>query len=246
MNGEVKWNVSVPDCVIEADVPWELLKRAGYVEAGAVSAQFWRPSRALECAVEQVEKLLGGLSRRAIDLGSGTGRDAVFLAMRGWRVTAVDKQDLFLQRTLTFADRALCSTPGQPFAERHRLRPGELQDRVTVRQADLRQQFLLSGDLHVQLGNVDLVNLARFMNRPLLALISERVHVGACVVLHHFVTGATSRTGKAFRKDGQTLAWGELGQSWFAPPTWRVLIEQHDVNVDGVRPMVIFAAQKIA
>ena len=30
---------------------------------------------------------------RALDIGCGSGRDAVYLAERGWRVTAVDSVD---------------------------------------------------------------------------------------------------------------------------------------------------------
>ena len=53
-----------------------------YLEKGLVwSAE---PNRFL---VEEVADLAPG---RALDLGAGEGRNAIWLAERGWRVTAVD------------------------------------------------------------------------------------------------------------------------------------------------------------
>jgi SAM-dependent methyltransferase len=46
---------------------------------------------------ESWERLLGGtdppVPGRALDVGCGSGRDAVYLAQRGWRVTAVESVD---------------------------------------------------------------------------------------------------------------------------------------------------------
>ena len=45
------------------------------------------------------QPLVNGLTPgRALDVGSGTGRDAVHLAGRGWRVTAVDQDERALAR----------------------------------------------------------------------------------------------------------------------------------------------------
>jgi SAM-dependent methyltransferase len=43
---------------------------------------------------------------RALDLGAGDGRNAVWLASRGWRVTAVDFSRVGLDRARALADRA--------------------------------------------------------------------------------------------------------------------------------------------
>jgi SAM-dependent methyltransferase len=50
--------------------------------------------------VEEVEDLRPG---RALDLGCGEGRNAVWLAQRGWRVTAVDFSEIALARARRLA-----------------------------------------------------------------------------------------------------------------------------------------------
>jgi cyclopropane fatty-acyl-phospholipid synthase-like methyltransferase len=43
---------------------------------------------------------------RALDLGAGEGRNAIWLAQRGWRVTAVDFSDVALARAQALAQEA--------------------------------------------------------------------------------------------------------------------------------------------
>ena len=51
--------------------------------------------------VEEVSNLPPG---RALDLGAGEGRNAIWLAERGWRVTAVDFSDIALQKARRLAE----------------------------------------------------------------------------------------------------------------------------------------------
>lgn len=48
----------------------------------------------------------------ALDLGAGEGRNCVWLAERGWQVTAVDISDVALQRAQAIADRRLSPASG--------------------------------------------------------------------------------------------------------------------------------------
>ncbi|CAN5461882.1 hypothetical protein BH11ARM2_BH11ARM2_17980 [soil metagenome] len=59
----------------------------------------WRPNPVL---VEIAETLKPG---HAVDLGCGSGRDAVWLAMQGWRVTAIDHLPDALTRAKDLAQR---------------------------------------------------------------------------------------------------------------------------------------------
>jgi SAM-dependent methyltransferase len=58
----------------------------------------------------------------ALDVGSGEGADAIWLAARGWRVTGVDISPVALERAAARAARA----------------GAEIADRITWRQADIR------------------------------------------------------------------------------------------------------------
>src|SRR4051812_32157451 len=71
---------------------------ARYAEA----ARVWsgRPNGAL---VAEVEELTPG---RALDVGCGEGADAVWLALRGWDVTALDVSTVALDRARTAAEAA--------------------------------------------------------------------------------------------------------------------------------------------
>jgi SAM-dependent methyltransferase len=53
--------------------------------------------------VNEVDELVAG---RALDVGCGEGADAVWLANRGWQVTALDVSELALRRASDAADRA--------------------------------------------------------------------------------------------------------------------------------------------
>jgi SAM-dependent methyltransferase len=105
----------------------------------------------------------------ALDVGSGEGADAIWLAAQGWTVTAVDISAVALQRAAGHAAA----------------RGAEIADRISWQQADL-----LSTDSALQ--HYDLVS-AQFMYLPeaeLLALhrrLAEAVRPGGTllIVLHH-------------------------------------------------------------
>ena len=67
-----------------------------YADAGLV----WSAD-ANRFLVEEVSNLPPG---RALDLGAGEGRNAIWLAERGWRVTAVDFSDIALQKARRLAE----------------------------------------------------------------------------------------------------------------------------------------------
>nr|WP_205315760.1 class I SAM-dependent methyltransferase [Nonomuraea lactucae] len=80
---------------------------------------------------------------RALDVGSGEGADAIWLAERGWRVTAVDISSTALERAAVQAAAA----------------GAEVSGRITWTQADLRDQPPAE-------GAYDLVS-SQFMHLPI-------------------------------------------------------------------------------
>jgi SAM-dependent methyltransferase len=53
-----------------------------------------------------VAEVAGLEAGRALDVGCGEGADAIWLAQRGWRVTAIDVSDVAIQRARTASDSA--------------------------------------------------------------------------------------------------------------------------------------------
>jgi len=105
-------------------------------------AQIWsgNPNAAL------VREAAGLAPGTALDLGSGEGADAVWLASRGWRVTAVDVSDTAIERARGHADAAAVA------------------ERIEWQQVDLGVGF--------PAGEFDLVS-AFFLHVPALASILE-------------------------------------------------------------------------
>ncbi|MFE0593922.1 FAD-dependent oxidoreductase [Micromonospora echinospora] len=104
---------------------------------------------------------------RALDVGCGEGADAVWLARRGWRVTAVDIAPTAVERAAAHAADA------------------GVADRVTARQADVRVEA-------PEPGGYDLVS-AQFMHLPsgqwrdLVGRLADAVAPGGTLLLvgHH-------------------------------------------------------------
>jgi len=104
---------------------------------------------------------LPGLQRgRALDVASGDGRHALYLARRGWRVDAVDFAHPGLTRLLAVARR----------------------DGLTVNalQADL-EQFPLPRDRY------DLVVNVRYLQRSLFGALKAAVRAGGLVLFETFI-----------------------------------------------------------
>lgn len=103
----------------------------------------------------------------ALDVGSGEGADAIWLAGRGWSVTAVDLSGVALERGAANAARV-----GQPVAERIHWQHADL----TVWQPDV-----------YDLVSAQYLHLPPVQRDPLFARLAEAVQPGGhlLVVGHH-------------------------------------------------------------
>ena len=132
---------------------------------------------------------------RALDLGCGAGRHALWLAERGWRVVAVDGSEVGVGLMLGEADRSGC------------------RERIEAHVADLETEppMFVIGE-----GRFDLIVDCFFLHRPLFPAIRAGVSPGGRFL------AALHLPAAANRGHGYLLAPGELGRTvgtW----GWRVI-----------------------
>lgn len=168
--------------------------------------RLWRPNAWLErVAVE----LMPGV---ALDLGCGGGREAVYLAAFGWRVTAIDQ---------------LAETPERCDALARRYLGPDAAARISSRCADLEAAGAFEA-LRAECGPADLVVMCRYLNRPLLARAGDLLRAGGSVVVDAFTTLHRARHGRP-AGEGRAVEPGEL-------PTildGRLIVIQYDEGWHG-------------
>jgi tellurite methyltransferase len=142
--------------------------------------RLWRPNPFLHEVASEVRP------GRALDLGCGTGRDAVALAAEGWRVVGVDRLPDAIECARTLAQRYL--PEGGP----------------AWHVADLERESLPEGPY-------ELVCLLFFIRRPLLARLPDLLAPGGIVVIEAFTPTHRDRTGRP-RSREHTLSQQEAAE----------------------------------
>jgi SAM-dependent methyltransferase len=155
------------------------------------SGRLWQPAAFLAQFAPQLEP------GRALDLGCGAGREAVYLAAFGWHVVGVDVLPDALERA-------------QRLAARHA--PAIVP--ITWRCLDLEREPLAVEQ------RFDLVMAFRYLHRPLLLRAAELLRPGGHVVWETFTTVHRARHGRPTR-DEHVLHPGEL-RALFADPQWQI------------------------
>jgi SAM-dependent methyltransferase len=120
----------------------------------------WEPALVVQRALAHRNRLRGWT---ALDLACGSGRNAVFLAMAGMQVTAIDLLPDALERV-------------EDLAQRHRVH-------VRTLQRDLSHTAAL-GDLRA-----DLIVVVRFLERALFQQIEDALRPGGILAYETFVQG---------------------------------------------------------
>jgi SAM-dependent methyltransferase len=205
----------------------EVHDRAWWEERYRSAPGLWS-GRANDALVAEVADLPPG---RALDAGAGEGGDALWLAERGWRVTAVDLSEVALRRgARTAAERGLA-------------------DRVEWRQADLTEQ-------PPEPGAYDLVTAA-FLHPPaevrqqvVAALAAAVVPGGTLLLVNHdpseLADGAPRHARPSYFASAEEMA-GLLD-----PAAWEVLVAErrpraargHEGDVHHVADAVLRARRR--
>jgi SAM-dependent methyltransferase len=174
---------------------------ASLTEHGAARAHLWQPNPFLVEALSYIPTPPNDAS--ALDIACGSGRDAVYLRMRSYRVTAIDVLPDALQKA-------------QDLAQRHGVQ-------ITTRQQDLEADAMLPAN------SFDLVTVFRFLHRPLFPAIRDAVKPGGYVVYETFHE-RTRVTGRPPRSPEHLLRDGELPKAFGG---FEVLIAGDGIERDG-------------
>ncbi|MBN2605751.1 MAG: methyltransferase domain-containing protein [Thiotrichales bacterium] len=127
-------------------------------QVGSDSRILWQPCTLLKQTVEN-----NFSPGRALDIGCGGGRDAVYLSQQGWQVTAIDKQEAVLSRARQLADNH--------------------HQTIDFRSCDLSELSCLPDE------TFDLIVMVRYLNRDLYSWIRQHLAPGGLLVVQTFTEG---------------------------------------------------------
>ena len=152
--------------------PWSLSFKQQLIEQKALKtgvsiAYAWRPSPVVQAFVDGVSLPDEPALRQGLDLACGAGRDLVYLAMQGWQMTGVDLREEMLEKAQALAKRQ--------------------QVHITTEQRDCES----SADPfeHCADESYGLINVARYLHRPLFPVLKRLLAPKGYVVYHTFMQG---------------------------------------------------------
>ncbi len=189
-------------------------------QADNLSQRLWRANPLLENHIDLIKQALDwedGKKPLAFDIGCGSGRDSLFLALHGFEVLALDNNKHALERLRQFDQRWQTGVKSLKF---------DLQNQAADFQKLLRKQA------------PQLIMQARYLHRPLLADYRNLLPSGTVVAIHTFLEAA-ARYGKP--KNPNYLLKNQELEKFYA--SWNILLNQQHRLEDG-RPLSLFLAQK--
>lgn len=187
------------------------------------SRRIWRPNSSLECVVGRIEDLArkDKMPLTALDIACGSGRDAVFLATRGWsRTVGMDYQQRLLDCAVLLAKYEGCpdGSVAMENVDVYKLDPEVYKERYT------------------------LVHFARFLHRPMLApetgVIPKLVAPGGFLVCHTFMEPCKKPGKPQFLLKKNELL--ELFRDTFG---WEI-VEYQETHLHDGRPIQFLCARK--
>lgn len=184
--------------------------------SGKVAQRLWQPSPLVTLFVDQLMTQYDIQPKTGLDVACGSGRDAVYLSMHGWQMTAVDVQAAAVARAKQLAER------------QQAVLTGLVRDLETG-----KDPFTEFTD-----GCFDLVHVARYLHRPLFPFLKRLIAPKGVVLYHTFMVG--SQAFGSPRNPNFLLKPGELAAVF---SDFTVLLDEVVTLADG-RPMTMFVARR--
>ncbi|PRP78210.1 Methyltransferase type 11 [Planoprotostelium fungivorum] len=191
---------------------------SSFVEVGEVSKRLWTPapylSKHIKTIEEKLQEIYPGKQHEALDVACGCGREAVYLAERGWSVTGVDFQQILLDKA-------------NQLASQHKLSIKTILSDIEVPGAD-----------SVLPRGLSLIHVGRYLHRPLFPAMKEMIIPGGFVVYHTFMRGC-EQFGRP-KNPNFILEEQELKRIFY---NWTI-IDYSEQFLDDGRPIQLIVAQK--
>jgi tellurite methyltransferase len=151
-----------------------------------------------------VTELLPLLPRgAALDVACGSGRHALFLAQRGWHVTAVDGSRVALERVQEAArQESVTATVRRSVAEKPRAKNSGIE----VVHGDLEHTYLPA-------NRYDVIVCIHYLQRSLFPQFAAALRAGGMLLMETFTKAQLRFTGGP-RSPGYLLECGELRQAF--------------------------------
>jgi SAM-dependent methyltransferase len=194
----------------------EHLIRQQALATGMSDGYAWRPSKVVEYFSNNVALPDDVRLRQGLDIGCGSGRDTVYLAMQGWQMTGVDIRSEMLEKAENLASR----------------------QQVSIRTLQRDCEQLADPFMDLPDASVALINVARYLHRPLFPVIRRLLAPKGYLVYHTFMQGCEAFGSP--KNPRFLLASNELA-TVFAD--YQVLCDEVITLADG-RPMSAFIARK--
>lgn len=192
------------------------LKQDHEFATGKSLAYAWRPSALVRRFVEQVSAPKDRVLVRGLDIGCGSGRDLVYLAMHGWQMTGIDLRSEMLEKAQALATRQKVS--------------------ISTWQRDCEQIEDPFSDLAD--ASVGLIHVARYLHRPLFPVFNRLLAPHGYMVYHTFMQGC--EVFGSPKNPRFLLAPHELAKVF---SDYQILLDEVITLADG-RPMSAFIARK--
>jgi tellurite methyltransferase len=93
---------NVDEIVLSEEDKEKYMKIWGGFKKGQTQYQLWDPSPLIENRIGNIEKDLCDKRCVCLDVGCGSGRDAVYLNRRGWKIYALDSNNSVLEKLRQF------------------------------------------------------------------------------------------------------------------------------------------------
>lgn len=177
----------------------------------------WSPNPFLAERVQELEDILGGPGI-AVDVGSGTGRDVVYLALRGWLVFGLESREKLIRE-------------GSSLSKVHR---------VDCRAASI--QVNVSHGLPIRRGSVSFISVSRFIHRKSFAQLIELLKPGGLLLYSHFLEGCEKTPVGRPRDARGFFLKGELEQMVLDQRCTILYVRQS--TLPDTRPMIHMIARK--